>query len=219
MSDDGMTVKPPAAPAVAVAQQPAQPARPQTQAPARAADAGQAEARARGHRSRGEAARKLPEARQPLAEFHVDDASGRMVCSVRDAATGDLIRQIPNEKSCAWPSWRRRNDRARERARLTTGATRQWQAFKQAASVRARHQQPRDPARHRQRIALGADPAPRGRGDHEDLRTRHAQGRVERVQGRAHAAAQSRCVLGAQGDVLEHHAFTVSASSKAAGQL
>lgn len=31
-------------------------------------------------------------------EFHVDDASGRMVCSVRDAQTGDLIRQIPNEE-------------------------------------------------------------------------------------------------------------------------
>jgi flagellar protein FlaG len=31
-------------------------------------------------------------------EFHVDDASGRMVCSVRDAETGDLIRQIPNEE-------------------------------------------------------------------------------------------------------------------------
>ena len=31
-------------------------------------------------------------------EFHVDNASGRMVCSVRDAETGDLIRQIPNEE-------------------------------------------------------------------------------------------------------------------------
>ena len=31
-------------------------------------------------------------------EFHVDEASGRMVCSVRDAETGDLIRQIPNEE-------------------------------------------------------------------------------------------------------------------------
>jgi flagellar protein FlaG len=31
-------------------------------------------------------------------EFHVDQASGRMVCSVRDAETGDLIRQIPNEE-------------------------------------------------------------------------------------------------------------------------
>jgi flagellar protein FlaG len=31
-------------------------------------------------------------------EFHVDETSGRMVCSVRDAQTGDLIRQIPNEE-------------------------------------------------------------------------------------------------------------------------
>jgi flagellar protein FlaG len=31
-------------------------------------------------------------------EFHVDESSGRMVCSVRDAETGDLIRQIPNEE-------------------------------------------------------------------------------------------------------------------------
>lgn len=31
-------------------------------------------------------------------EFHVDDASGRTVCSVRDGETGDLIRQIPNEE-------------------------------------------------------------------------------------------------------------------------
>ena len=31
-------------------------------------------------------------------EFHVDGASGRMVCTVRDSQTGDLIRQIPNEE-------------------------------------------------------------------------------------------------------------------------
>ncbi|HKU15523.1 MAG TPA: flagellar protein FlaG [Steroidobacteraceae bacterium] len=31
-------------------------------------------------------------------EFRVDDTSGRVVCSVRDAETGDLIRQIPNEE-------------------------------------------------------------------------------------------------------------------------
>jgi flagellar protein FlaG len=30
-------------------------------------------------------------------EFRVDDASGQMVVSVRDAATGDLIRQVPGE--------------------------------------------------------------------------------------------------------------------------
>lgn len=31
-------------------------------------------------------------------EFHVDGDSGRTVISVRDAETGDLIRQIPNEE-------------------------------------------------------------------------------------------------------------------------
>jgi flagellar protein FlaG len=31
-------------------------------------------------------------------EFHVDEASGQMVVSVRDSATGDLIRQIPGEE-------------------------------------------------------------------------------------------------------------------------
>src|SRR5687767_11332133 len=31
-------------------------------------------------------------------EFKVDDQSGRTVISVRDAHTGDLIRQIPNEE-------------------------------------------------------------------------------------------------------------------------
>lgn len=30
-------------------------------------------------------------------EFRLDEASGQMVVSVRDAATGDLIRQIPGE--------------------------------------------------------------------------------------------------------------------------
>ena len=30
-------------------------------------------------------------------EFRVDDASGQMVVSIRDAATGDLIRQVPGE--------------------------------------------------------------------------------------------------------------------------
>ena len=30
-------------------------------------------------------------------DFHVDTDSGRTVVSVRDAATGDLIRQIPGE--------------------------------------------------------------------------------------------------------------------------
>lgn len=31
-------------------------------------------------------------------EFRFDDASGQMVVSVRDASTGDLIRQIPGEE-------------------------------------------------------------------------------------------------------------------------
>jgi flagellar protein FlaG len=77
MSDDGMTVKPPAAPAAAVAQQPAQSA--------------DIEAVAKQLES------FLKRVSRSL-EFHVDDASGRMVCSVRDATTGDLIRQIPNEE-------------------------------------------------------------------------------------------------------------------------
>jgi flagellar protein FlaG len=34
-------------------------------------------------------------------EFRVDDASGRTVISVRDAHTGELIRQIPNEEALA----------------------------------------------------------------------------------------------------------------------
>jgi flagellar protein FlaG len=96
MSDDGMTVKPPAAPAAAVAQQPAQSARPQTQTPA------PAQAKPKHELADIEAVAKqlesfLKRVSRSL-EFHVDDASGRMVCSVRDATTGDLIRQIPNEE-------------------------------------------------------------------------------------------------------------------------
>jgi flagellar protein FlaG len=93
MSDD-MTVKSPAAPAVAVAQ-PAQSARPpQTQT--------QTQAKPKQQPADIEAVAKqlesfLKRVSRSL-EFHVDDASGRMVCSVRDAETGDLIRQIPNEE-------------------------------------------------------------------------------------------------------------------------
>lgn len=90
MSDDGMTVKPSATPAVAVAHQPAQPARPQTQTKPKHEPA-DIEAVAKQLES------FLKRVSRSL-EFHVDDASGRMVCSVRDAATGDLIRQIPNEE-------------------------------------------------------------------------------------------------------------------------
>jgi len=100
MSDDGMTVKPPAAPAVAVAQQPAQPARPQTQTPAQTPAPTQAKPK---HEPADieAVAKQLESFLKRVSrsrEFHVDDASGRMVCSVRDAATGDLIRQIPNEE-------------------------------------------------------------------------------------------------------------------------
>jgi flagellar protein FlaG len=95
MSDDGMTVKPPVAPAIAGAQ-PAQSARPQmpAQPPTQAKPKQQPvdiEAVAKQLES------FLKRVSREL-EFHVDEASGRMVCSVRDAQTGDLIRQIPNEE-------------------------------------------------------------------------------------------------------------------------
>jgi flagellar protein FlaG len=32
-------------------------------------------------------------------QFRVDDESGRVIVSVRDSATGELIRQIPNEET------------------------------------------------------------------------------------------------------------------------
>ena len=89
MSDDGMTVRPVAAcrrrqcSAAAAGRAGSTPSR--SSAPVDI-EAGRA------------AARELSEAREPLAGVHVDDASGRMVCSVRDAETGDLIRQIPNEE-------------------------------------------------------------------------------------------------------------------------
>ena len=98
MSHDGMTVKPSATPAVAVAQQPAQSARPQTQTPAPAPT----QAKPKQEPANIEAvAQQLESVLKRVSrslEFHVDDASGRMVCSVRDAETGDLIRQIPNEE-------------------------------------------------------------------------------------------------------------------------
>jgi flagellar protein FlaG len=100
MSDSGMTVKP------AVAATPpaskVQPAGPQVaatvQAPAKPQDKPQApppsvdiEAVARQLES------FLKRVSREL-EFHVDGSSGRVVCSVRDSQTGDLIRQIPNEE-------------------------------------------------------------------------------------------------------------------------
>jgi flagellar protein FlaG len=91
MSDD-MTVKSPVAPATAVAQ-PAQSARPQPQPQQVKPKQQPADIEA--------VARQLESFLQGVSRwvvFHVDDASGRMVCSVRDAQTGDLIRQIPNEE-------------------------------------------------------------------------------------------------------------------------
>ena len=88
MSDDGMTVKP-----VAAAPTP------------RAGSLHRPRRRTRSRSSRPwtsrEVARQLESFLKRVSrslEFHVDDASGRMVCSVRDAETGDLIRQIPNEE-------------------------------------------------------------------------------------------------------------------------
>jgi flagellar protein FlaG len=98
MSDD-MTVKSPVAPAVAVAQS-EQSARPQPQPLVQLPV--QPQAKPKQQPADIEAVAKqlesfLKRVSRSL-EFHVDDASGRMVCSVRDAQTGDLIRQIPNEE-------------------------------------------------------------------------------------------------------------------------
>lgn len=104
MSDDGMTVKPPATPPVAVGQQPAQSARPQKQAPAQTQASTPAPEQTKPKQEPADieaVAKQLESFLKRVSrslEFHVDDASGRMVCSVRDAATGDLIRQIPNEE-------------------------------------------------------------------------------------------------------------------------
>jgi flagellar protein FlaG len=84
MSDDGMTVRPPGA-----ALQPVQPAVQQHAKPKQAPVDIKAVAR--------QLESFLKRVSRSL-EFHVDDASGRVVCSVRDAETGDLIRQIPNEE-------------------------------------------------------------------------------------------------------------------------
>jgi flagellar protein FlaG len=87
MSDDGMTVKPVATPLpVQVAAPAAKAEKPQVKQPPADIE---------------KVARQLESFLKRVSrslEFHVDDASGRMVCSVRDAETGDLIRQIPNEE-------------------------------------------------------------------------------------------------------------------------
>jgi flagellar protein FlaG len=96
MSDDGMTVKPVVAQPPKGPSQPVQSVRAQPQAEPQPKPEPQApvvdiEAVARQLES------FLKNVSRSL-EFHVDESSGRMVCSVRDAETGDLIRQIPNEE-------------------------------------------------------------------------------------------------------------------------
>jgi flagellar protein FlaG len=99
MSDDGMTVRPPVAPLMG-SSQPGPSARPRPEQVA--APAVQPHAKPKPPVADIEAvARQLESFLKRVSrslEFHVDDASGRMVCSVRDAETGDLIRQIPNEE-------------------------------------------------------------------------------------------------------------------------
>jgi flagellar protein FlaG len=99
MSDDGMNVRPPVAPLMGSSQlEP--PARPRSQQVA--VPAAQPEAKPKPAVADIEAvARQLESFLKRVSrslEFHVDGASGRTVCSVRDAETGDLIRQIPNEE-------------------------------------------------------------------------------------------------------------------------
>ena len=97
MSDSGMTVKPAVAttPPAANVQPAAAPAAAPVQAPAKAKapppPTGDIEAVAKQLES------FLKRVSREL-EFHVDGSSGRVVCSVRDSQTGDLIRQIPNEE-------------------------------------------------------------------------------------------------------------------------
>jgi flagellar protein FlaG len=90
MSDDGMTVKPVTTPMPV-----------QVAAPALAAQAHAKPKQAPVDVDIEKVARQMETFLKRVSrslEFHVDDASGRMVCSVRDAETGDLIRQIPNEE-------------------------------------------------------------------------------------------------------------------------
>ena len=91
MSDDGMTVKPVATPASVQVAAPAAQASARPKQPPVEVKPVDIEKIAQQLQS------FLKRVSREL-EFHVDDASGRMVCSVRDAETGDLIRQIPNEE-------------------------------------------------------------------------------------------------------------------------
>lgn len=89
MSDDGMTVKPVATPLLAV----------QAAAPS-AADAPKPKVQ-QPPADLEKVARQMESFLKRVSrslEFRVDDASGQVVCSVRDAETGDLIRQIPSEE-------------------------------------------------------------------------------------------------------------------------
>ena len=88
MSDDGMTVKPVGVPTPVQVAAPAAQPRPQAKPKQPPVDIQKVAQQLESFLKR--VSRSL--------EFHVDDASGRMVCSVRDAETGDLIRQIPNEE-------------------------------------------------------------------------------------------------------------------------
>lgn len=93
MSDDGMTVKPVATSApvqvlAPAARAPEKPRQAPVEVVVKPADI---------HKVAQQLESFLKRVSREL-EFHLDDASGRMVCSVRDAETGDLIRQIPNEE-------------------------------------------------------------------------------------------------------------------------
>src|SRR5687767_6549028 len=99
MSNDGMTVKPVGVPTLAQTAAPAVQVAPAVQPPAVQPPAKPKQAPAPVEIEA--VARQLESFMKRVSrslEFHVDNASGRMVCSVRDAQTGDLIRQIPNEE-------------------------------------------------------------------------------------------------------------------------
>lgn len=77
--------------AAAVAAADAEPARPAAQAPAAAPTS------ARELEAATEQIERFVRSSGRSLQFRVDDDSGRVVVSVRDADTGDLIRQIPSE--------------------------------------------------------------------------------------------------------------------------
>ena len=95
-------------------------------------------------------------------EFHVDDASGRMVCSVRDARDR---RPDPTDSerrsAAAGRAGARRDDRARERARLTSGSDAPWQVFRRAASARGSTSTASSPSSSRPRTRSRSAPISR----------------------------------------------------------